>query len=690
MDRLIGILVLAAGCGALMGQVAAPGPPPGDVANLVVKVNHPAEAGGCLGGGIVAGVGPGRVYVVTAGHVVRKGGKAIPDLAVEFKFRPHEPVKAKLLEEFLPAMDLAVIVISGLEAQGVPLDQWNFKRLGDSGALKAGDALYSIGHPQGKSWIKSSEPGRFSRRVAASLYFDWTSVVEGLSGGALVNQNGELIGMIVNDQAAAAEALTMEAILENVRDRGYPVSLERPSTIDISGRWINDQIDTNFPVSMEFVSDGKSVFGTVWELEVLQGSRFKSYGVQNGKTDGKSISFSLQERYVIKPGAFDPSTRTSTHDEYGYYEVTYQGEIVSPDQIRFVYQDRERHIQFMVRRMTDLTRQRSGNAGDSQYRRIYTLAGHENGVNSLAFAESSDAVLVSGGREDGQVKFWRVKSAELRWTRFADPRQIPGAVAVVDWDDPYYTVLGSYFVPKSHDRLRTQKWILFRLSSSLRGEDETDMTAEAYAAGQGGALAVVDGGDLSLRRSSEKVTVAVGQRPTALALGEPPSRSDEHLVAAAEAGPGGGSGLTVRRVVLGHTGSKPVNTVETIWSINLERPVNKLAFTPKAAGLIAADPETGELKLRASTDGRAMLTISPELGLGTPAFAFDEKGSVLAVGTTSSSLIKIWRLPSGDLSQTLDAGGPVCALAFTDDARLLASGDCKSGAIQMWARPAAE
>lgn len=654
-----------------------------DAVNLVIKLNDPSgkEDDPPLGAGIVVGLGPGRAYAVTAYHVlVRPGGEVIKDLAVEFKFRPREPVKARLLQQFSPALDLAVIVIPDLEPQGIPAEQWRFKRLGDSNALKSGDAVFPIGHPQGKLWIRSIEPGRFSRNVGNSLFFDWASVVPGNSGGALVNEVGELVGMVRSDQQTASEALRMEAVLEMVRDRGFPVSLERPSKVNISGFWRNDQVDTKIPIRMEFESDGTVVFGTVraW----APSGENRGVGIQDGKTDGKIISFSVQEKYESKPYSVDLRSGQRTLPEYSFAASTYRGEVVSPDQIRFVYQSRQGMERFTVRREVDLyerycrgeCRTRAG-----EYRRLYTLAGHTGGVNSLHF--DSAEMLLSGGREDGQVKFWHLSDAKLRWNRFTGPDQTPGIVTV----SRRYV----FQMPQSAaGQLHLDNWRLGPLDTSLSEPQSVQPILHGDLFGvdnDSGNVAFLDDGFINfwysgtIRRPVPKVRIPATLKTLAYT-------KDEDLVASVEASGATGAHIVCRRVTIANEEAR----LQILWQTPVDHAAQTLKFVPSPEGagaLIVADAKTGVLRVLNTKSGETVLTLSPQLGLGKPAFAFDGKATVLAYATDSSNLVRFWDFRSGKLRLTLDAGGPVCALALSGDRRLLASGDCKSGEIHLWARP---
>ncbi|MFC4559942.1 S1C family serine protease [Virgibacillus kekensis] len=152
------------------------------------------EAG--TGSGIIYKKENGKAYVVTNQHVVEGAEE------VEVVLGKDSRVPAKVLGGD-PLTDLAVLQIDGKHVDTVA-------ELGTSENLKVGTTVYAIGNPLGMNFANSLTKGIISgldRSVSIDTngdkQADWvTEVIQtdaainpGNSGGALVNANGEVIGI---------------------------------------------------------------------------------------------------------------------------------------------------------------------------------------------------------------------------------------------------------------------------------------------------------------------------------------------------------------------------------------------------------------------------------------------------------------------------------------------------------------
>lgn len=143
-------------------------------------------------------------YILTNSHVISDG--MAQDVKVVFKDKNKEPMPAKVLW-FDKDMDLAVLKI---DAHGLtPIS------LGDSSKITVGDKAIAIGNPLGldlQSTLTSGYISGLDRTIKVQngqmdgLIQTDAAINSGNSGGALLNNRGELIG-INTAKAGGAEGL---------------------------------------------------------------------------------------------------------------------------------------------------------------------------------------------------------------------------------------------------------------------------------------------------------------------------------------------------------------------------------------------------------------------------------------------------------------------------------------------------
>jgi hypothetical protein len=211
--------------------VAAPAQTDEQLKDLIVVVNSVFNGNPKLGAGIIFGTEADRVYILTANHNVRHGvgteQTQADEVQVQFKWRPGETLKAKLLNSFDDNLDLAVLVATASTGGSLHFD-W----LGNSASLDRGAPVYFIGHPKGNLWEMTVKPAAISKKETARIYFQSDYVAPGNSGGALVSENKELIGMVRKDDPPYGEAVSIEAILQWLERYDYPILLTRPGSPD--------------------------------------------------------------------------------------------------------------------------------------------------------------------------------------------------------------------------------------------------------------------------------------------------------------------------------------------------------------------------------------------------------------------------------------------------------------------------
>ena len=178
------------------------------------------------GAGVVFAVENGQAYIATMFHVVRKQGAQgsddvrAQDLKVRFRQREREAVEARHYEEASFENDLAVIraPVSGLS--------FDFARLGDPKALRNGAFAYAVGQPGGERWGVTYQPGSISAVGAIWVRMQSAYVEPGHSGGALMDQEGRIIGLVKQTGGSTPQALRIDIAVDVLtRDLRLPVQL---------------------------------------------------------------------------------------------------------------------------------------------------------------------------------------------------------------------------------------------------------------------------------------------------------------------------------------------------------------------------------------------------------------------------------------------------------------------------------
>ena len=179
-----------------------------------------------LGGGIIFGRDDDHVYIVTANHVVRKGERRVQSLHVKFRDAPKQAVMAQLAEKFDHQLDLAVLSV---KREG-PKPNRNqgcipFDRLADPEGAKARSACLSGGVSQWDPVGHAVLPDAIAQLTGNEFAFQSAFIGPGHSGGGVINESGELLGLILKDQAPFGGAFEINHVLAQIRKWNYPVGL---------------------------------------------------------------------------------------------------------------------------------------------------------------------------------------------------------------------------------------------------------------------------------------------------------------------------------------------------------------------------------------------------------------------------------------------------------------------------------
>lgn len=187
--------------------------------------------------------------------------------------------------------------------------------IGDSSTLEVGDTVFTVGSPNGKSYIGTVTKGIISglnRKVNVSLSNGYyimdvlqtdAAINPGNSGGPLVNINGEVIGInslkLVQDEIEGMGfAIPMEEILLYVDRLEVGEKIERPvmgvELIDVGSRRQQVYNEINIDSS---ITEGAIIY------KVSANSAAQAAGLQVGdvilKVNGTKVTDSTHFRYLL-------------------------------------------------------------------------------------------------------------------------------------------------------------------------------------------------------------------------------------------------------------------------------------------------------------------------------------------------------------------------------------------------------
>jgi len=229
------ILVVGALSGSISSVVFVPdaraqGGTAREAANrLVVVVQARLDGAPVLGGGIIFGMNADRIYVLTANHLMRKGPTDAENVTVEIMALPGEQIKAELLWNTDSALDVAVLMIRNVAAQGIPVGTIPLNTVRVTTSVETGDSVFLVGHPGAARWVQHVKPDVVSQVVGEQITFQSSFVERGHSGGGLFTKDFALLGMIVRDGPPTGRAVGVSRIIQSLLSWNFPVALSYSS-----------------------------------------------------------------------------------------------------------------------------------------------------------------------------------------------------------------------------------------------------------------------------------------------------------------------------------------------------------------------------------------------------------------------------------------------------------------------------
>jgi alpha-tubulin suppressor-like RCC1 family protein/tetratricopeptide (TPR) repeat protein len=179
------------------------------------------------GAGVLFFAGLDRAYIVTAYHLIRPEQKLLLSIKVKFWSKPEHPLEARVTGDWDRSLDLVILRVDGIGSLGLGLYSMPFGQV-RHGSPDKGEALYHLGNPGGRTWGSNVAPDHFLEHRGPIEYFESSSIRPGVSGGALLDERREFLGMIRADESGEGEAVSWDTIEGRLRDWGYPVYLGFP------------------------------------------------------------------------------------------------------------------------------------------------------------------------------------------------------------------------------------------------------------------------------------------------------------------------------------------------------------------------------------------------------------------------------------------------------------------------------
>jgi hypothetical protein len=127
-----------------------------------------------------------------------------------------------MLEHSDTDLDLAALVV--LDAKELSIPELPWQSLSRPDNLATGSKVFPIGYPEGNPWFKSIQPHLVSN-VTNSLIRAEGNLVPGHSGGALVTEQGGIVGLVTRVDPLLGESTRIDRIVEKLTEWGYRVQL---------------------------------------------------------------------------------------------------------------------------------------------------------------------------------------------------------------------------------------------------------------------------------------------------------------------------------------------------------------------------------------------------------------------------------------------------------------------------------
>lgn len=242
-----------------------------------------------VGSGIIIAQNDSELLIITNNHVV-EGNETLT-----VSFVDEESVEAQV-KGTDAAKDLAVIAVRVKDVKDTTMEEIKVASVGDSDKLQVGESVIAIGNALGYGQSVTSgivsATGRELEGIDEKLIQTDAAINPGNSGGALLNANGEVIG--IN---------TAKVATDTVEGMGYAIPIS--SVSDIIENLMNQETKTKVPENkqgqlgikgVDVTSDSSEMYNMpmgVYVSEVIDGEGAEKAGLTKGcvitKINGTSI-----------------------------------------------------------------------------------------------------------------------------------------------------------------------------------------------------------------------------------------------------------------------------------------------------------------------------------------------------------------------------------------------------------------
>ncbi|MDN5201878.1 serine protease [Fulvivirgaceae bacterium BMA10] len=180
----------------------------------VVKKNGVGETGS----GILIGVQGGKMYILAALHTVEDHSSIQVNL-----YEQSFSGSAYVNENIDRRNDLAVVIVNYQTA----INNILIFDEGETQSLIPSNQVFTIGHPNNFPWTDSRT--QIKRKMGNFIVANKTPLIDrGNSGGPVINQSGELVGMVTEVSNTEVKALKIDYIINKLREWSIPYKLRIP------------------------------------------------------------------------------------------------------------------------------------------------------------------------------------------------------------------------------------------------------------------------------------------------------------------------------------------------------------------------------------------------------------------------------------------------------------------------------
>lgn len=196
---------------------------------LLNKQTVKIKAGNEIGSGVLLCQKDDQINILTAEHVFPEQYETIEVSFYRDYCNPINLSKKELKIKFSGTMDIALLQIQQKKVQSCPL---KFITLGTSNTIELGQKVTATGHQIEESALDwTCQSGEVNRKVGEYITHS-SRITEGYSGGPLVNERGDLIGINVVVEGNVGQAIPIDSILPFLRDHNIPIDIQTKIAVE--------------------------------------------------------------------------------------------------------------------------------------------------------------------------------------------------------------------------------------------------------------------------------------------------------------------------------------------------------------------------------------------------------------------------------------------------------------------------